>query len=746
MRLPSVSDTDPVFASDDKTYVFENPDDLPVESLINEILPIDQELSARSTKVPATAEPGFSEIYRNAAFPNGLKSCITADLDTHPKIFDSAVERHGHSPCLLYHEYDYENDQHMERYVSIDYNTVSKRVTNLASGLFFLLNSCPFKDPTLESHQKIDNHQRDYASYNKDNFSFVATFYASNRAEWILSDLACSAHSITSTALYDTLGAEASKYILETTESPVVIASRGKIEHLISLKKENPEALKSLILVISMDPLTKKHAHLIREAEAQRIKVFDFSQVEQVGAIFPSPRFPPTPDSVYTITFTSGTTGAHPKGVILPQRSVTCALSAAALLLPHSKKDREFCFLPLAHIFERHMSGNVFLYGGSIAFPRLGGNTVTMVDDLKLAKPTFLANVPRIFGKIEATIKAMTIDSESKFSRTVYLQAFDAKRQKQESENSKGDHFIYDQTVIKRLRKAFGFDNMEMCFTGSAPIAAETIRFLKSSLGIGITQGYGSSESFAGIIMALPNHADSVGTCGAIAPTVEARLREVPEMGYNLTDEGGPRGELQLRGPQMFTHYYKNEEETKKAIDKDGWFSTGDVAQITHDGWFIVIDRVKNFFKLAQGEYVTPEKIENLYLSSNSFITQVFAHGNSLNSYLVGIVGIDPVNIVPLVKKMGYTGDLSSPAKVVEACNKREIKTQILLTMNTNVNGKLNGFEKLHNIFIDIEPLRLEREVITPTSKLRRPIAAKFFKEQIDAMYSEGSILKDLKL
>lgn len=96
----------------------------------------------------------------------------------------------------------------------------------------------------------------------------------------------------------------------------------------------------------------------------------------------------------------------------------------------------------------------------------------------------------------------------------------------------------------------------------------------------------------------------------------------------------------------MFSHYYKNEEETTKSFDSEGWFSTGDVAQFTEEGWVIIFDRVKNFFKLSQGEYVTPEKIENLYLSSNSILSQAFVHGNSTESYLVGIIGVDPVGIV----------------------------------------------------------------------------------------------------
>ena len=738
--LPSISETDIVYATDDKPYVFENPNDLPVETLVNHILPFPQEVAGESIKIPGTAVEGFSEIYRNAATPNGIKASLIKGLDTYHDIFERSADCYADEPCLAFHEYDYENSQHLERYATISYKEVRQRKDDFAAGLFFLLKSNPFKNNSLESHQKIDNHEANYKLYNSDDMSFIATFYAGNRVEWILSDLACSSNSITSTALYDTLGPETSKYILETTQSPVIISSKDHIRGLIELKRKYPEALESIILIISMDPLTKSDVGLVQLAEKSNIKLYDFSQVERTGAIFPHETNPPNRETVFTITFTSGTTGANPKGVVLSQGSAASALFVYSLLMPHRRGARDFAFLPLAHIFQRQMVASTLFFGGSSAFPRLGGTPLTLVEDLKLWKPNFMANVPRIFTKIEAGIKASTIDSTSGLTRSLYGRAIEAKRVKQIKNDDSGDHFIYDKLLIQKLRNAIGYDKLEFLLTGSAPISPETIKFLKSSLGIGFGQGYGSSESFGGILFALPFKNSSLGTCGVIAPTMEARLRELPDMGYMLDDANGPRGELQIRGAQLFAKYFKNDEETAKSIDEDGWFSTGDVAEIgAKDGYFRIIDRVKNFYKLAQGEYVSPEKIENLYLSLNSTILQLFIYGDSTKSYLVGVVGLQPDVASKYV-------DLSSGDKVVQELNKPELRKQILLDLNGKVNGKLQGFEKLHNIFIDIEPLTLERNVVTPTMKLKRHFAAKFFRAQIDSMYEEGSIIADYKL
>ncbi|EMG45585.1 FAA2 Long-chain-fatty-acid--CoA ligase 2 [Candida maltosa Xu316] len=719
--LPSISNTDPIYASDDKNYVFENAIDLPLETLINHVLPFPQEISGESVKVPGTATKGYSEIYRNAATPNGLKTSLVKGLDTFHAIFESAAKRYADDPCLAYHEYDYENSQHLERYVTIPYKTVHQRKNNFAAGLFFLLKSNIFKDPTLESHQKIDNHSKKYSNYDSDELSFIVTFYSGNRVEWIISDLACSSNSVTSTALYDTLGPEASKYILETTESPVIICSKDHVRSLVELKNANRTTLSSLIMIISMDPLTKKDEELIEFAEAANIKLYDFTQVEGTGAIFPHQECPPTANTVFTITFTSGTTGANPKGVLLPQVSCACGTLAYKCLMPFHKGTREFSFLPLAHIYERNIYTAMLSFGGVIAFPRLGGTLLTLIQDLKLWKPNFLANVPRIFTKMEAGLKA----------------ALDVSPQKPKS----GTQF--DKQLSWKLKNSIGFDDIDFCFTGSAPISEETIKFMKSSLGIGFGQGYGSSESFGGILISLPFKESSVGTCGVVVPTIEARIRELPEMGYLLTDANGPRGELEIRGPQVFTKYFKNEAETKKSMDKDGWFSTGDVAEVSAvGGYFKIVDRVKNFYKMAQGEYISPERIEGLYLSKFPYVTQLFVHGDSTESYLVGVAGLDPSTIGQYIKHR-FNQTVDDPLEFFKYAKNRRV---LILDMNKSIGKKLQGFEKLHNIFVDFDPLKLERQVVTPTMKIRRPIATKFFRKEINDMYHEGSIIKDYNL
>lgn len=362
-----------------------------------------------------------------------------------------------------------------------------------------------------------------------------------------------------------------------------------------------------------------------------------------------------------------------------------------------------------------------------------------------------MANVPRVFTKFEAAIKAATIEHPtSNFTRSLFNKVISKKTELQSQEDGDpGHHFIYDKLFLSKIREKFGYDKMLYNVSGSAPISPQTVRFLKAALNIGFAQGYGLTESFAGMSISNVFDAD-VGSCGACGITSEMKLKELPQMGYGANDEGGPRGELLLRGYQMFSHYYKNEEETAKAVDLEGWFHTGDVAKFDSKGRVYIIDRVKNFFKLAQGEYVTPEKIENAYLSSNPILTQLFCHGDSLKHFLIGIAGIDPAMAKTFLVETCKVdvSSLEHEKDVVEKINEKQNKQILLdyLTQQTGKEFKLQGFEKLHNIYFEIEPLRLDRNVVTPTLKLKRPVASKFFAEPINNLYAEGSLVLSNKL
>lgn len=702
--------------------------------------PVDVHSVKDAVALPGSKQPGFSSIYRNISLPEKLITTPHPSLTTLYNLFDLSKKVYPDRNAIGVRSTQPDGSRgpyEWEKYSSLD-----ERQKAFGLGLFFILQHNPYKSDS-PAHAKIDAHAATVAS---GEMSFIVTLFSHNRKEWVIADLACINYSITNTSLYDTLGADTSEYILELTESPVVVCSKDKLRNLILLKEKYPQQLANLIALVLMDPLAAsdpEYAILNEHARANRIVLYDFAQVENLGTLARLPDLAPEPETVYTISFTSGTTG-NPKGVVLTHRN---AVSAVTFCLSNSQANslpRVYSFLPLAHIYERMSLQFALFLGAEIGMPQ-SASPLTLLNDVQQLKPDVLGLVPRVLTKIEAALKAQTINNDEKpLLKKLFTNAVRVKMERQLVEDgAEGRHFFYDR-LIGLLRKKLGFQNLLAFSTGSAPISPDTVKFLKAALNIGVAQGYGLTESFAGVSVSMLYEANP-GSCGPICVTTEMRLKDIPEMNYTSEDKEGPRGELLLRGPQIFREYYKNPEETRKAKDEDGWYHTGDVARVDPaNGRIYIIDRVKNFFKLAQGEYITPEKIENTYLSAFPLLAQVYCHGDSLKTHLVGIVGVDPVSIVPwLQARFKYLrADLANPVELQKILNEREVKKTFLIEMNASVSKSLHSLECLHNIYLAIEPMTVADGVITPTFKIKRAQASKFFGERFIQLYEEGSLIR----
>lgn len=203
-------------------------------------------------------------------------------------------------------------------------------------------------------------------------------------------------------------------------------------------------------------------------------------------------------------------------------------------------------------------------------------------------------------------------------------------------------------------------------------------------------------------------------------------------MGYTSKDKPFPRGEIWVRGNNIFSGYYKNKEETLNSL-KDGWFITGDVGMFNEKGSITIIDRKKNIFKLSQGEYVAPEKVEAA-LSRKNLIAQAFVEGNSLKSFLVAIIVPDPETIRPLAQSLGL-----DTASIGEVCNDARVKKAILEeieSLGSKGSKELKGFEIPKVIHLEPELFSVESGILTPTFKLKRNEARKKYATIIDTLYN----------
>jgi long-chain acyl-CoA synthetase len=188
-------------------------------------------------------------------------------------------------------------------------------------------------------------------------------------------------------------------------------------------------------------------------------------------------------------------------------------------------------------------------------------------------------------------------------------------------------------------------------------------------------------------------------------------------MDYLVTDSPNPRGELLMRGNNRFLEYYKNDAETSKAIIDDGWFRTGDIAEIDSMGRVKIIDRVKNVLKLAQGEYISPERIENVYLANTNLVSQAYVHGDPTQAFLVSIFGIDPVAFAPFASSVLQKTINPEDIEACKAAAKDErVRKAVLKELDKiGKKNKFNSYERVRSVHLELEPFTIENELLTPT-------------------------------
>jgi len=288
-------------------------------------------------------------------------------------------------------------------------------------------------------------------------------------------------------------------------------------------------------------------------------------------------------------------------------------------------------------------------------------------------------------------------------------------------------HWLYDRLVFAGIREKLG-GRVKAMLTGSAPLSAAVLDFLRVVFSCPVLEGFGMTESAAITTLTCPGDL-TPGQLGLPAPCVEIKLVDIPEMGYTSADKPCPRGEIWIRGPTIFTGYYQNKEQTDETMT-DGWLNTGDVGMFDEAGRLYIIDRKKALFKLAQGEYISPEKIE-AQLARSPLIAQAYVEGSSLKSYIVAVVIPDEETLMPWAKNKGIDGDF------VKVCQEQRTKDAIMkeIVMMGNAGSKeLRGFEIPKAIHLDTELFTPENGLVTPTFKLKRA--------QAKAKY--GTIIQDL--
>jgi long-chain acyl-CoA synthetase len=298
---------------------------------------------------------------------------------------------------------------------------------------------------------------------------------------------------------------------------------------------------------------------------------------------------------------------------------------------------------------------------------------------------------------------------------------------------------LYDRLIFDKIKKGLGLDQVQIMVSGSAPISATVMTFYRCMLGIYVVEGYGQTEGGGVTTTGSPADMITEGHVGGPASGVEVVLVDVPEMGYLHTDTDNRgqacvgRGEICFRGPNVFKGYYKDEEKTRETIDDEGWLHSGDIGLWRPDGSLQIIDRKKNIFKLSQGEYVAPEKIETI-ISPSPLISQCFVYGDSLQSALVAIIVPDEDS----VRNWAASRNESLAKEPFEKiCKSEELNKAIMSDIRKlSKESKLNGFETVKAIYLDSSLFSVENGMLTPTFKLKRQKARDQYEKEIIKLYA----------
>lgn len=525
--------------------------------------------------------------------------------------------------------------------------------------------------------------------------------------------------SLYTVSLYDTLGPTATEYIINHAAVPTVVTSLPHIPALLKLKPRLP----SLKVIISLDPLENgerdglsKLALLSSMAEDSGVKIYSIEQVEQIGASHGTPAYhPPEPTDLITINYTSGTTGP-PKGVVLKHENAVAAASCGLVTVLQGPEESMMSYLPLAHIYARMTEHGALWAGGHIGY--FHGDILNLVDDLQSLRPTAFTSVPRLYNRFGGAIRAATVQQpglKGSLARHIVNTKL-AAMEPADSPSATNTHAIYDRVWGRKVAAALGLDRAKDMVSGSAPLDPTLHKFFRAALGNRFVQGYGLTETYAHGLCQMEGDL-SVGNCGGVAPTLEVCLLDVPDMEYYSTDKPQPRGELLIRGSSLFSGYYKNAEETAKAMLPDGWFCTGDIATVDRRGRFQIIDRRKNVLKLAQGEYISPERLENIYLSHLSYLAMAYVHGDSMQTFLVSIFGVQPDMFAPFASKvLGKSIAAADIAAIKAACvDPRVVKAVQADLDRVGRKNKFAGYERVRKCQLRVDPFTIDNELLTPT-------------------------------
>jgi long-subunit acyl-CoA synthetase (AMP-forming) len=526
-----------------------------------------------------------------------------------------------------------------------------------------------------------------------------------NRPEWFIADVAAIAAGGLATGIYTTNTPEQCRYITDHAEAAVaVLENRDYLAKFLEVRDRLP----GLLAIVVMEPF-----------DARVDGVLSWAELLERGASVPEAELDARiaaqkPEDVCTLIYTSGTTG-EPKGVMLTHSNVTFVGERFVELLKLGPADRMISYLPLSHIAEQVVTlHGPMACGACTAFAE---SLEKLADNLREVRPTLFFGVPRVWEKIQAGMQAAGAQAPPLRRKIVAW----AKRvglaggyADQRGEARPWSYGLAQKLVFSKVRERLGLDAARYCVVSAAPTAVETLEFFLS-LGIPILEVYGMSEVTGPSTMSLPGAYRS-GSAGRAVSGTQMRLAE--------------DGEILLRGPHVFKGYYKNEAATAETLDTEGWVHSGDIGEMSPDGYLRVTDRKKELIITSGGKNVAPQHIEGK-LKQIPAVSQAVVIGDR-RSYLVALLTLDPARVA------NEAAAAASPARTSEEAAACPLFRAYVEKQVEQVNAALARYESVRRFALLPQELSIANDELTATLKLKRRVIYKRYADQIEALYTAG--------
>jgi long-chain acyl-CoA synthetase len=519
-----------------------------------------------------------------------------------------------------------------------------------------------------------------------------------NRPEWTITDFACQMLGIVTVPIYSTLTSDQAAFILQDAEVRAIFVSTEQQLRKIESIRERTQ----LERIIVMDAIETAHAsHMQRmmlDGPTQRDPALDAVAAQITG------------EDLATIIYTSGTTGVS-KGVMLTHHNLASNIEYSLKGFDFAGEQVSVSFLPLSHVTARHVDLAMLYNGVVLAY-------CPFIDKLPQAllevKPTMFVAVPRVYEKIhaQAVLKAKDFPKKKIFEWALGVGRDHLSETLAGKTPSSRSWKLANKLVFSKVRAGMG--GRVQCFiSGGAPLGRELAEWY-ALVGIRIHEGYGLTETSPVIAVNTPK-AHKLGTVGKPLANVEVRI--------------AADGEILARGPSVFKGYWKRPEETANAF-VDGFFKTGDIGNLDHDGFLSVTDRKKDLIKTSGGKFIAPQPIENS-LKHNALIAEAVVLGDRRK---FPAVLISPY--FPLLEDWARNNEIEFHSRKDLVAN---AKVQALYEgIVADLNQNLARFEKLKKLLLLPEEFSADNGTLTHTMKVRRRAIEDRYRKIIDEMYAEA--------